>query len=924
VIGQGSGYEGNLVREKILNLHILHTKLNRRAVDSKWIQRPRLITRLDEGLKNRLTLISAPAGYGKTTLAVQWINHIPGHSAWLSLDKKESDPDRFLRYVIASIRTVVLEFGANTEPLLLSPNLPPPDYLADAMVSDLAMLKKPLVVVFDDYHTIVSDEVQKTVSRMVQHLPENIHFLISTRIDTPWPLGLWRARQWLTELRAADLRFSKEEAQFFFVRRVGKPFATEVIDRIQSRTEGWIAGLQLACLSLADEENPEQFARSFSGSDRQIVDFLMDEVFSRQPAEIKNFLYVSAMIERFCAPLCDFISKGSFGKVDSGKFIAKLDRENLFLVPLDNERRWYRYHHLFQSLLMQHLKENLSPKRKTQIHQLAGEWFAGQGLIEEALRHLIAADDIDAAAALVEENLGVAIDNDLSRRTLGRWLDMFPKSAEKQQPTLLVAHAYCKLFRWDFAGMLLLLDNAEALLRNPAGTVPEYRFQRLLGNIDVQRTWYLFWQGDAEGSLQHGRRALKVVPKDHHYTHSLAVVYTAGSLAIVGRRDEALHLLEDALTETYAEGSRNVGGFLTAQAVIHYYGGNFNDVKKSAERMLTIHESVPLPDYYIGYAHYLLGNVAYERNLLDTAADHFRCAEQLRYRIMTRVYHDALIGLSLVAWARGEVDVAKEYAVSARNFAVEVNDPYSLKISDSFETRLAIFSGEVSVKPEAYSPTVDSNRFWLEVPSLTRAEYLINKATPKDCSTGLECTEDALQRAEQHHNTRQIIQFLAANAVALKCAGNLEGALEVLEETLHMAEPLGFVRTFLDRGPVMAELLNALLERGHGSPYIRRILTGFGDKKPSEMATVISSIDQRSQAEQVADAILSSELSNREIEVLNLLEMPLTNKEIAQRLFISPETVKKHNFNIYRKLVVHGRRQAVATAKKLGLLSPKD
>ena len=924
MIGQGSGYEGNLVREKILNLHILHTKLNRRVVDSKWIQRPRLITRLDEGLKNRLTLISAPAGYGKTTLAVQWINHIPGHSAWLSLDKKESDPDRFLRYVIASIRTVVLEFGANTEPLLLSPNLPLPDYLADAMVSDLAMLKKPLVVVFDDYHTIVSDEVQKTVSRMVQHLPENIHLLISTRIDPPWPLSLWRARQWIAELRAANLRFSGEEAQFFFVRNVGKPFSTEVIDRLQSRTEGWVAGLQLVYLSLADAENPEQFARNFSSSDRLIVDFLMDEVFSRQSAEIKNFLYVSAMIERFCAPLCDFIIEGSFGKDDSGKLIAKLDRENLFLVPLDNERRWYRYHHLFQSLLMQHLKDNLSPKRKTRIHQLAGEWFAGQGLIEEALRHLIAAGDIDAAASLVEENLGVAIDNDLSRRTLGRWLDMFPKSAEKQQPALLVAHAYCKLFQWDFAGMLLLLDNAEALLRNPACTIPESKFQKLLGDIDVQRSFYLFWQGDAEGSLQHALRALNVVPKDHHYTRSLAVIYAAGSLAIVGRRDEALHLVEDALTETYAEGSQNVGPFLTTQAVIHYWEGNFNAVKKSAERMLTIHEFVPLPDYWQGYAHYFLGSVAYERNLLDTAADHFRCAEQLRYRIMTRSYHDALIGLSLVAWARGEVDVAKGYAFSARNFAVEVNDPYSLKISDSFETRLAILSGEVSVEQEAYSPTIDSNRFWLEVPSLTHAEYLINKATPEDCSTGLECIEDALQRAEQHHNTRQLIQFLAAKAVALKCAGNLEGALEVLEETLHMAESLGFVRTFLDRGPVMAELLNAFLERGPDSPYIRRILTGFGDKKPSEMATVISSIDQRSQAEQVADAFLSSGLSNREIDVLNLLEMRLTNKEIAQRLFVSSETVKKHNFNIYRKLGVNDRRQAVAAAKKLGLLSPKD
>ena len=920
--GQGSGYEEKLMTEKTLNLHVLHTKLNRRAVDSKWIQRPRLITRLDDGLKNRLPLISAPAGYGKTTLAVQWINHIPGHSAWLSLDKKESDPDRFLRYVIASIRTVVSEFGANTLPLLLSPNLPPPDYLADAMVSDLASLKKPLVIALDDYHTIDSDAVQTIISRMVQHLPENIHVVICTRMDPPWPLGLWRARQWLTELRAADLCFSKEEAQFFFVRRVGKPFATEVIDRIQSRTEGWVAGLQLAYLSLADAENPEQFARSFSGSDRQIVDFLMDEVLSRQTAEIKNFLYVSAMIERFCAPLCDFISKGSFGKVDSGKFIAKLDRENLFLVPLDNERRWYRYHHLFQSLLMQHLKENLSPKSKTRIHRLAGEWFAGQGLIEEALRHLIAADDIDAAAALVEENLGVAIDNDLSRRTLGRWLDMFPKSAEQQRPVLLVAHAYCKLFRYDLAGMLLLLDNAEALLRNPAGTVPESRLQKLSGDIDVQRTWYLFWQGDSEGSLQHGRRALKVVPKDHQYTRSLAVVYTAGSLAISGRRDEALHLLEDALAETYAEGSRNVGPFLTAQACIRHYEGNFNAVRKSAERMLTIHETVPLPDYYRGYAHYLLGSVAYERNLLDTAAEHFRCAEQLRYRIMTRVYHDALIGLSLVARARGEADVAKEYAVSARNFAVEVKDPYSLKISDSFETRLEILSGEVTVESDTYSPTVDSNRFWLEVPSLTRAEYLINKATSEDCSTGLKCIEDALQRAEQHHNTRQVIQFLAAKAVALKCAGNVEGALEVLEETLHMAEPFDFVRTFLDRGPVMVELLNALLERGFESSYIRRILAGYDDKKTSEMATVISSIDQHSQAEQTADAILVSGLSKREMEVLNLLAERLTNKEISQRLFVSPETVKKHNFNIYRKLEVNDRRQAVAAAKKCRILSP--
>ena len=335
--------------------------------------------------------------------------------------------------------------------------------------------------------------------------------------------------------------------------------------------------------------------------------------------------------------------------------------------------------------------------------------------------------------------------------------------------------------------------------------------------------------------------------------------------------------------------------------------------------MLTIYESVPLSDYFIGYAHHFLGSVAYERNLLDTAEDHFRCAEQLRYRMVTRVYHDALIGLSLITWARGEVDIAKKYAVSAWNFAVEVNDPSSLNISDSFETRLAILSGEVSVECKAYSPAVDHNQFWLEVPSLTHAEYLINKATPEDCSTGLKCIEDALQQAQQHHNTRQAIQFLAAKAVALKSAGRLTDALQTLEESLRMAEPLGFVRTFVDRGPLMAELLRDLSAKRPDNRYIGSLLNAFGDRLPTETMAA-SSVHRRPQAEQHADPSLASGLSNRELDVLGLLEKRLTNKEIAERLFISSQTIKKHTYNIYRKLNVTGRRQAVAAARKIGIL----
>ena len=475
---------------------LIHTKLNRPYLPANCVARPRLLNKMDEALKGHVTLISAPAGYGKTTLVLQWLDQNRMPAAWFAIDEADSDPDRFIRYVVAAVRTAAPEFGSDIERLLSSPQLPPPEYLADAVVNELAALDRPLAIVLDDYHRHASQAVNQFMKRVLQYLPEKMHLVFLTRKDPPFPIGLWRSRQMLTELRAADLLFTREETQAFFAKRLRKSLTDQTVGTLKVRTEGWVAGLQLIQISLTTAANPDQFVRHYLDSDRSITDYLMDEVVSRQPSEIIDFLSITAIFERFCVPLCDYLLSGRKAAQDARSIMTRIEEENLFLVPLDNERRWYRYHHLFQSLLRRHLKQNMTPKRTARLHQHAGNWFADQGLVEEALHHFLAAGDVDAAAKLLEDNMHSAIDNDLSRRTLGRWLDMFPESAVDRQPGLVVATTYQKMFYWDFISMEPLLDHAEALLRNPDMVIEKTRQLKLLQDVVIQRAFFFYWRGD--------------------------------------------------------------------------------------------------------------------------------------------------------------------------------------------------------------------------------------------------------------------------------------------------------------------------------------------------------------------------------------------------------------------------------------------
>lgn len=894
-------------------------------VPKMCVQRPRLISILNDCQDHPLTLISAPAGFGKTTLALQWIAQSARASAWLSLDEDLNDSELFLRYVVAAARKVQPQFGKGTERYLTAANLPPPDYLADVLTADLELLGEPLLLFLDDFHAVTSEAVHAIVKRLLTHSPRSLHLVVLTRSDPPWQLGRLRAQRRINELRAAELRFVREEAREFFRRRSGKPLPPKVVDVLVRKTEGWVAGMQMADISLEGAPDIAVRVERLSGSDRLIVDFLAQEVISRLPAETLDFLATTAILDRFCAPLSDHLLADSATPPDSRRMIDSLERDNLFLVPLDHKKQWYRYHQLFRQLLVHQQDGHGFKERAAELHHRAGDWFAGQGLVEEALRHFLACDDMEAAVRLLEENMHAAIDADLSRRTLARWLAIFPQSAENQHPVLLVAHSHLKMANWDISGMAEFLDRAEALLRDPAFPIDPTRRRSLEGDYHALRARQLYWQGDAEAALRHGRKALHMVPSKHRYTHSIVIIYNAAALAIIGQREEGLRLLAKAVSEDCSTGSRNMPALLTAQAAIHCYAGELRAVEQTAEQLLSVQNAVPVPESWQGYAHHFIGSVAYERNLLDSAADHFGRLVQMRYLVSTRLYQDALFGLALVAQARGDRVKAREYVDSAKAFAVEVNDSYSLHMAESLQTRLTLLSEEDPSVPPERGPILDSNKFWLEVPSLTRAEYLVRKATPSDCSAALRCVEDGLHKAEQHHNTWQAIQFEAVKILALRCSGHREAALELLEETLRRAEPLGFVRSFVDRGPGMAEMLKEILEKRMDDGYLRLLLNAFeADQTPAYLTAIFQNEGRGGAGGPAVPApAASGGLSDRELDVLLLIAERLSNKEIAEKLFVASETVKKHTANLYRKLNAHGRREAVAAAMKLGLIPRK-
>ena len=913
---------------------LLLTKLSIPSARPSLVTRLRLSERLEEELGRKLILISAPAGFGKTTLLSMWlaVSSRSGRSAvWLSLDPGDNDPTRFWRYFIAVADRLCPGAGDTALVLLQSSQAPPIEAILTTLLNELTELPADAVLVLDDYHIIKSRTIHEALAFLIEHLPPQVHLVISTRADPPLPLARLRARGEMAELRASDLRFTTEETATFLAETVGSRLSAEDVAELGERTEGWVAGLQLAALALRDRSDISSFIAAFTGSNRYVLDYLVDEVLARQPEALRTFLLKTSILDRMCGPLCDAVTSRDEGQ----ETLEYLEHANLFVIPLDEDRRWYRYHHLFTDVLSQRLREtdvNLLPE----LHRRASVWFERQGLAAEAVHHALEAHDFERAAALIED-IGLSVMLPGQVHTLLGWLDTLSDAVVRSRPALCIVHAAALMFAGQPEAAEARLDDAE---RDVQADAPADQAHIILGQAASIRGNLARISGDLARCVALSRRALDLLPETHFiwtvsklnatYAYQVSGDVTptterlvAEVIAPVRRTGNPLTILRSVI---------NLAQLRVLQGRLRQAVTTFGEAARSSSGPGGSERLVGNPAYYFG-----MGEVLREWNDLDAAERHLEQGMDLVSEIPTveaEVVAHGFISLAQLQHAWGEYGAAETTLETFSHLARERNFfPQLLGHAAAMKARLPLAQGDLPGAigwAEASGLHVDDEPSYpREAEYLTLARVLIarGRGNPEGphFDDALRLIDRLLGAAESGARMGSAIEILILQALALHARRETSGAFVALGRALTLAEPEGYVRIFVDEGTPMAALLSAFLKAlhkgGRGAKqlatlgYVRRLLavlesphTGAEPPAPAQHA-------------QARDQLLTEHLTRREREVLALIAEGFSNREIAARLFIATSTVKWYVHSILRKLEVDSRTKAVARGRELHLTS---
>ena len=869
---------------------LLQTKLHVPRLRPFLVPRPHLIKALNQGLAGKLTLISAPAGFGKTTLVSSWIDTLQTENAtlpplstqiaWLSLDKNDHVPARFLSYIIAALQRVDPHIGVSARSMLQASPLPVPTLLT-ALLNDIAARPDPLVLVLDDYHVIDAQPIDEALAFLLDHMPPQLHLVITTREDPNLPLARLRVRGQLTAVRASDLRFDLTEAAVFLRQTMGLDLSEDNIAALEARTEGWVAGLQLASISLQGRQHDAaDFIDAFTGSHRFVLDYLVEEVLHRQSESVQRFLLQTSILDRLCGPLCDAVCLSTDGQAT----LEALDRANLFLIPLDDERRWYRYHHLFVEFLRQRLQQQY-PNNIAEHEIRASEWYEDNGYEIEAFQHAVAANDVQRAERLVEGE-GTPMHFRGAGAYVLNWMASLSKTELDASPSLWVIYASTLLFVGQHLAVEQKLQAAEAALQDSGS---DDKTKDLVGRIASLRATMAVIQNDVETIIAESLRAQK-------YLHPDNLIYR--------------------ISATWALG------------VAYQFQGN----RAAASRAFTKTISIGGDSIYVIAATINLGNIQESDNQLTLAAKTYENSLHLAGDPPQPIACEGFLGLARIHYEWNELDAAEQYGQQCFQMTQQMDNVDSFVSYGIFLSRLMLARGDVpgavTVLDEV-EEFVHHNNFEFRMPSVADAQVLallregsVEKAAQLarmhdlpfsqarvhlaegDSASALAILERLCQQAKDQPDERLKVAVL--QAIAYQANGELDKALQALRDALMLAEPDGFMRIFLDEGPVMAQLLSDAMAQGMMPGYVSKLLAVFeAEKQESDLPLPQALIDP---------------LSERELEVLALVAAGLKNKEIAEQLFISLNTVLYHIKNIYDKLGVRKRTLAIIKARELDLL----
>jgi LuxR family maltose regulon positive regulatory protein len=881
-------------------LPILATKLFAPPPRERLVHRSRLAVLLDGAPECNLTLVSAQAGAGKTTLVAEWARRRGCPTAWLSLDEGDGDVERFLAYLVAAVRSVAPEVGTGALALLAMPQAPPAEVVLTSLINELAASPTELTLVLDDYHLIDSIPVDAALAFLVEHLPRQLHLVVATRQDPALPLARLRACGRLHEVRAADLRFTNEEAAGFLNEVMGLDLSAEEVEALEARTEGWIAGLQLAAVSVRGRDDAAAFIKSFTGSHRFVLDYLVQEVLSRQPQDVQGFLLATSVLDRMCGPLCEAVAGA--GEPSGQSTLEALDRGNLFLVALDSERRWYRYHHLFRDLLRKRASDALGPVRLAELHVRASQWFEAGGLDLEAFEQAAAGGDVGRAERLIEGR-GLPL---YLRGAIGpiiRWLSTLPKATLDARPSLYATYATVLLGSGRTTGIEEMLRAAEGAV----GPEPLDEASRdLLGRIASTRALLAVSHHDIETAIAQTRRSLDLLSPSNLPFRTGSLGLLAYAWQFKGERAASRGAYVEALGG--ARASRSTINEIMALLGLGRLQEQDNELSEAAEthrQALEAAEGLPFP--VVSEAFSGLARIHYQWNELDAAEQALDRATPLA-RLLENTDRAVVCEIiaAQIAAARGDLPEAAailaraDDAVRSHGFHMQGPDVVAARIL--LMLRMGDVAGAAALAEGGEGPPLPR--------SLARV-YLA-KGDARGAVAVLEAFQDQVREKAWVDAQLEATVLLA---LAFDAAGDRERALASLAEALAMAEPGGFVRLFLDEGVPMANLLAEAMSAGLRPGYVDRLLSAFEAAEAGAVADDRARIAGGARLEAAVET-----LSRRELEVLALIAEGLTNQEIAARLFLSLHTVKVHVRNIAGKLGAANRTQAVALARGRGLL----
>jgi LuxR family maltose regulon positive regulatory protein len=891
---------------EISTLPLIRTKLHRPRVIDDLVLRPRLVDRLNQGLERKLTLVSAPAGFGKTTLLTCWLESCHRPSAWLSVDESDNDLFLFLSYLIAAIRTLYPQACEEALRLVQSPQPPPSAYVTTSLINEMSEMQEAFVLALDDFHQIHDDAVQQFMANLIQAQPAHLHIVIASRTDPVLPLAGLRGRYQMTEIRTQDLRFSVEEAKQFLQRAVAEDLDRTTAAGLQQRTEGWIVGLRLAALSMEGEGNRQAVLDGFAGDTNEyVLDYLVSEVLHRQPEHRQRFLLQTSILDRLCADLCDAVSEAE-GKAGQGQVLLdELRRANLFLIPLDEEHGWYRYHHLFQGMLKHRALLRFGRDQIQSLHCRAAAWFAAHGSVEEAIRHALSANDVELAIGLVEEQSENLL-NRWDRATLERWLAMLPEGTTWRRPKLLVARGWVLFRQWCMTALESVLDQAEAMLGVGPDAPASGEQLPIQGQILALRSANEYVvHSDYERALASSERALQQLPASAGGARGIAMIFRGLSQQALGQRDLATSQLRQAVEDpspySPSKVQTNIG-----LSMVHLNAGDLVQMQQASDSFLALVEGAENPNAILG-ANWVSGLLHYEWNDLQAARGHFSKVYELRYHSNFMASFTSALGLARIHELQGDVEKAQQVYRSLREHTLLLSNSDLLPQLEAVQAQQWLHQGDTfsalrwarSFKREP----LQDKMFKFKLPALTKVRILVAAGTRDEVRAMRSDLQRQAATLQAHRFTHRTIQVLAHLALVERRLGFSNDALDTLRRALVLGHPGGFVRSIVDAGPALVPLLEQLKERDVAPGYVAKLLAAFGPTTAGSREA------------------LPEPLTRREKEILRLMGRGLTNPEIAEELVISPHTVRTHATHIYAKLAVSNRTRAVRKARQLGILN---